>query len=366
MNEQAMIEYIKQEPEILRNIYLNKDKYCKEFVEHFKHHNVKRVYISGNGSAYNAGVIIRYMMEKVLKVEASVDYPSMFNNHCNYNANGIYKPDEMLLICPAQTGRTRGPVYAARKAKQMGIPVVCTTLLSDGILAKACDIVIDKETGPEESFAETKGHLATIGILILCVAEAAYALGRISDEEYQHYMTSFASLPDSCSDAIEATEKWYAENKDTLLHADYLTFLGFGANYATAVEGGLKILETTLKPCVSYECEEYMHGQNQPVGKDSVIFFLCPKEAEQDRMHDLIEWCRDYSENCFLISSPDDAHTDSKGLKARFTECEFLTGIEYLIPFQVLSYLMARDMGLSTVVANHDDAGKELNVRFES
>lgn len=366
MNEQIMMEYIRQEPEILRNIYQHKDRYCKAFVEHFQHHDVKRVYISGNGSAYNAGVIIRYMIEKVLKIEASVEYPSMFNNHCTYNANGIYKPDEMLLICPAQTGRTRGPVYAAQKAKKMGIPVVCTTLLKDGVLAKECDIVIDKGTGSEESFAETKGHLATIGILILCVAEAAYALGRISEEEYQHYMTSFMQLIDSCNDAIVATEKWYAENKEALLQASYLTFLGFGANYATAVEGGLKILETTLKPCMSYECEEYMHGQNQPVDKDSVIFFLCPKEAEQNRMHDLIEWCRNYSDHCFLISSPDDAYADGKALTARFTECEFLTGIEYLIPFQVLSYLMARDMGLSTIISNHDDAGKQLNVRFES
>lgn len=365
MNERVMMDYIKSEPEVVQEILDNRDYYCKEFVEHFLKHPIKRVYLSGHGSPYNAGMVLRFMMEKLLKVEVSIDYPTLFMNHCSFNANQIYKPSEMLLICPAQSGRTTGPVYAARKAKALGIPVICTTTLKNGVLAKECDIIIEKRTGDEESFPETKGHLASMAILMVCVVETAYALDRITFEQYNTYQRAFADLPRSIEEVTKATLNWYEEHKQILLEADSITFLGYGVNYATAVEGGLKILETTLKPCMSYECEEYMHGQNQPVAKDSILFFLCPKEPEQKRMHDLVRWCRRHTDHCFMITSFEDEVADAHAIKSRFVECEFLTAIEYLIPFQVLSFVMARDMGLSCVVANHYNAGKELGVRFE-
>ena len=351
---------------VIREILDNREYYCGDFVKHFMTHPVKRVYLSGHGSPYNAGVVVGFMMEKLLKVEAATSYPTLFMNHSGFNVNGMYEPEEMLVICPAQSGRTRGPVYVARKAREMGIPVICTTLLRDGVLARECDIVIEKRSGDEESFPETKGHVASMAILMLCVVEAAYALGRILKSEYDGYLEAFESLPRSVALAAERTLSWYEAHRQVLLEAGSFTFLGYGANYATAVEGGLKLLETTLKPCMSYECEEFMHGQNQPVKEGSVLFFLCPREPERDRMDELVQWCRRHTHNCFMVASPDDPVTDVHSIVSDFVECEFLTAIEYLIPFQVLSHVAARDMGLSSVVANHDDAGKELNVRFES
>lgn len=367
MNENAMMDCIKAEPAVIQEILDNKDFYCKAFIEHFMTHPVKRIYLSGHGSPYNAGVVIRFMLEKLLNTETSIEYPTLFMNHCSFNANGIYKPEEMLLICPAQSGRTKGPVYAARKARELGIPVVCTTLLKDGVLAEECDIVIEKRSGPEESFPETKGHIASMMILMLCIVETAFRLKKLAKEEYGMYMRAFEALPGSIERVCDRTLKWYENHKNILLNGDNYTFIGYGANFATAVEGGLKLLETTLKPCMSYECEEFMHGQNEAVTKGSILFFLCPKEPEQKRIHDLIAWSRKYTENCFMITSCDDPMADEHAITNDFVECEFLTAIEYLIPFQVLSYMVSRDMGLSSVIANHDDDGadQELNIRFE-
>lgn len=365
MNENAMMDCIKAEPDVIREILENKEFYCGDFVRHFLTHPVKRVYLSGHGSPYNAGVVIRFMMEKLLKVEASAEYPTLFLNHSGFNINGTYKPEEMLVICPAQSGRTRGPVYVAAKARELGIPVICTTMIKDGVLARECDIVIEKRSGDEESFPETKGHVASMVILMLCVAEAAFALHRLTKEEYDRFMDAFTALPESIERVTKRTLAWYEGHRGILLKADNYTFLGYGANYATAVESGLKLLETTLKPCMSYECEEFMHGQNQPVDEGSVLFFLCPREPERSRMDELVAWCRRHTKNCFMVASPDDPMADEHAIVSDFVECEFLTAIEYLIPFQILSFILAKDMGLSSVVANHDDAGKELNVRFE-
>ena len=272
----------------------------------------------------------------------------------------------MLLICPAQSGKTRGPVDAAKKAREIGIPVVCTTLLRNGILAKNCDIIIQKCSGNEESFAETKGHIASLAILMLNVIEIARKLHKISEEDYVTYMKSFQQIPFHIIEIIKIVTKWYEANKETLLQADNITFIGYGENYATAVEGSLKILENTLKPCLSYECEEFMHGQNQPVHTDSFIFMIANKGAEQHRVHRLADgasWRK--GAKVVVVGAQDDSTLTQEDIAIPAVSCAYLSSIEYLIPFQLFGYYMAKDMGLSSIVAHHDDAGKELGVRYE-
>lgn len=365
MNENAMMECIYEESAVIREILDHKEEYTAQFVHHFQSHQVKRVYLSGHGSPYNVGGVIRFMMERLLKVEVSVDYASLFNHHLNFNANGQYRKDEMLLICPAQSGRTCGPVDAAKKARSMHIPVLCTTLQKDGILAQNSNMVILKKSGEELSFPETKGHIASLAILMLCILETAKAIGSLSETDYQLYMQDFEAMPNDIDAIIKESERWYASHKERLLAAPHLTFIGSGENYVTAVEGSLKILETTLLPCLSYECEEYMHGQNQPVDEHSFLFMIGNKGSELDRIHLLASWCRKKGAHVAVIGDERDETLGVDDLPLPIHDRTYLSAIPYLIPFQVFSYYMAKDMGLSSIVAHHDDAGKELGVRYE-
>ncbi|MEA4874194.1 SIS domain-containing protein [Anaerorhabdus sp.] len=366
MNETYMIDYIRYESTMVKEIVTNRFSYISELVEVLVSGKIKRIYFSGHGSPYNVGEIIRLMMSKLLRMEVTNDCPTLFNNHLEFNVNGIYDKEEMLLICPAQSGKTSGPFNAVLKAKELGIKTVCLTMNPTGLLAENSDIVIDKKSGEEISFAETKGHVASLTIMMLAVIEAAYKLETITNEEYQKYINGFDKVVVSMSEAVTVTMKWYEKYRDILMNQSYFTFIGYGPNYVTANEGGLKILETTLLPCLCYELEEYMHGKNQLVSKDSVIFFIAPKEKEQSRMFKLYEWCKKTSKNCILISSFDNKFIDENSITCNFADIEFLTTLEYLIPFQVISYLLANDLGKSTVIANHNNAGNELQTRIMS
>lgn len=158
-DENTMLRYIEAEPDDIRRIVRDRERYTAAFVKHFLSHPVKRVYLSGNGSPHSVCVVAGMCMERLLGVEASSSLPAVLNRHTPFNANGVYRPEEMLLICPAQTGRTTGPIESARLARAAGIPVLCTTLSPGGALARECDIVIEKPTGFEESFPESRGHV---------------------------------------------------------------------------------------------------------------------------------------------------------------------------------------------------------------
>ncbi len=365
--ENIMLENIMEEPGIIRGLIENRKEIARDFVNHFEKYPVKRVYFSGHGSPYHVGMIIKPMMENLLKVEVSAEIPTLFNNHSNFNVNGVYQPEEMLLICPAQSGRTSGPYYSAEKAHNQGIPIMCITLRGNGMLAKISDILVVKPSGDETAFPETKGHLASVAILMLCILEAAFSLKRISDKEYEGYIEAFSRIPKACEEAIAATISWHDKYKYYLLRENTAIIVGYGSNYGTALEGALKVLESTLKLWTGYECEEFMHGKNQPVGHNSVLFFLYvpDKGTEPGRMKALVEWCRERSEACFVLGTLGCDLEDEKALCWNAVNYPYISALEYHIPFQMLSYLLARDLGRSTVVAEHDTVETELKLRIE-
>lgn len=367
MKNDIMMDYIREQAEIIERLFRNRKQIVKPVVDHLKKYPVKRIYFSGHGSPYHVSVILKPMIEQLLQIEASAETPTLFNNHGAYNVNGVYKKEEMLLICPAQSGRTSGPYFSALKAKELGIPSMCITLREDGKLAELCDIVIKKDSGEEESFPEIKGHMVSVVFLMLAVIEAAHELGKMTDQVYEEYCEKFSELPQACLRAVDATLRWYEVNKKYFLQKPNGAVVGYGENYGTALEGALKILETSLKMYAGHECEEYMHGKNQTVTRESIQFFIYSPSipSEMERMSRLIKWCRERSEGCFVLCDSDCELRDEKAISWKQVRYPYLSAIENHIPFQVISYMLAESLGLSTIVANHDTAGKELGTRIE-
>ena len=143
-NADIMMNHIDEVPGLVEQLIAEKKDITSDFVRLFQTHDIKRIYLSGSGSPSNACAVLKYAATKLLGIETTWSYPSLFNNHEGFNVGGKYRPEEMMLICPAETGRTKGSVIAARNARQLGIPVVCTTLYPDGVLGRECDVVIQR------------------------------------------------------------------------------------------------------------------------------------------------------------------------------------------------------------------------------
>lgn len=363
--EDYMLDYIKEEPDYLKILIANKEEISRDFVSFFQSHKIKRVYFSACGTPHYASVIIQYFIMKMLRVDATSTYPMLFNHHEEFNVNGVYKPDEMVLICPAHSGRTKGPVMAAKKAKSLGIPVICTTLNPNGVLAKECTVVIKKISGVEKSYPESKGHFVTIATLLICIIEAAYQMGYIEQDEYMSYYQDFDRLDHSCRDAFDKTVIWYDKHKQLLINSDCFRFIGYGANYATVQEASLKWLESTLKVCLPFELEEFMHGPDLAV-KDTVMFYISAEAGkEKERIHQLMEWSKKYTPYNILVTNTNNQYADEMSLTADFVDREFLSCLEYLIPFQVIAHLLARDLGFSTITPPIELAWNELDTKYE-
>ncbi|MFR4146427.1 MAG: hypothetical protein ACLT1J_08985 [Mediterraneibacter gnavus] len=85
-------------------------KLCKE-------QQFKKIYFVGNGSPYYAGYTLSFAAEKLMGADAVAIPAGVFHNHCVFNRAKQYANDEILLVCPAESGRSKGQVDAAHRAK---------------------------------------------------------------------------------------------------------------------------------------------------------------------------------------------------------------------------------------------------------
>ncbi|MCI8834041.1 MAG: hypothetical protein HFH24_01500 [Ruminococcus sp.] len=342
----AMMEEIKEQGDLLRSLFEKRDVLCADFISLCQKHSFKKILFVGNGSPYYAGCTLRFAAEKFLKAEAEAVFAGMFHNHTDFNISGKFQPEEILLVCPAESGHSRGQVDAARRAKVQGISVMSTTLNPKGVLARTSDVILAKPGKHEVAMAATKGQTMAIFMILLNFLEAAYHTGKLSRAEYDRYIQACENLPGNVEKTIEDTVSWFEQNEKCIMNAPKYFLLGYGANYGTVQEAALKFFECHGTPTVSLELEESLHGPFRALGKEDMAFFLAAEEgAERERMQRLAEAIAPYCEHRILIQS---MQSPVKGdvLPIHSSDVEFVDAIEYLIPLQVLSFLIADRKGI--------------------
>lgn len=363
--EEAMLECIRSQPSLCEHIYQHRNDFMYDFVNLYTKNNIKKVYVSGQASGTYIGQMIRPFMEKLLRVEVEVTNPAYFNQYEQFNTNGVYEHNEMMMLCPAHSGTTTGPIEMARKCKELHIPVICTTYDITSPLARLSDLAIYKMSDEEDSYIETKGHVATLMIFYLCIIECAKKRQYINDDEYEAYHLYFQKLPDRLYAILNDCEHWYQLHKDMFDHKQVARYIASGPYYAAALEGSLKIAEGSRIAALVYDMEEFMHTCTTQIDENSLIFIVAPYTEEFKRIQDLYAWCKDYSENVIFMTSKDSFIQDEMALISDYSNSTWIGVIEYIVSFQVLAYRIAQDRGYSIIHAKNDGASKRLNTHIE-
>lgn len=342
----AMMEEIKEQSKLLQSLFDNRKKLCKDFADLYGKQRFKKIIFVGNGSPYYAGCTLSFPAEKLLGAEALSIPAGVFHNHKVFDNSGKFAKEEILLVCPAESGHSKGQVDAARRAKELGICVMSTTLNPTGVLARTSDVVLEKPGKHEIAMAATKGQTMTLYMIFLNFLEASWQASNISREEYDRYLLACEKVPEHVEKTIKDAVDWFDKNEARVMAAQKYFLLGYGANYGTVQEAGLKFFECHGKPTVSLELEESLHGPLRTLHKTDMAFFLIAESgAERDRMQKLAKATQPYCDNRIMILSNQNAAKED-ALIIHSSDVEFVNAIEYLIPLQVLSFLIADKMGI--------------------
>lgn len=216
-------------------------------------HSLERIYIVACGSAYHAGVVGKYVIEELADIPVEVDLASEFR----YRNPKLVK--NSLVIVISQSGETADSLAALRLAKEKNIPVLgIVNVLGSGI-ARESDYVMYTYAGPEISVATTKAYSAQLIALYLLAVKLAGIHEVIQAERTAELIAALQALPDKIQRILEDKERiqWFASKYAA---AKDIFFIGRGIDYATSLEGSLKMKEISYIHSESYAAGELKHG----------------------------------------------------------------------------------------------------------
>lgn len=213
----------------------------------------RKIFIVACGTAMHAGMVGKYVIEKLARVPVIVDIASEFR----YRDPLIDEHDLMIVI--SQSGETADTKAALELAKERGAQTMAIVNVKGSSIARAADMVVYTHAGPEISVASTKAYSVQISIMYLLAFELAYANEEITKEECMRYTKELTQVPDEIEEAIKLQEQCqFVASK--LMNAESLLYIGRGLDYALSMEGSLKLKEISYIHSESYAAGELKHG----------------------------------------------------------------------------------------------------------
>lgn len=256
--EHFMLKEIHEQPAAVRDtvgprIVDGMPNLSQDGIDMEKLKNYRQIFIVGCGTAMHAGMVGKYVIEKLARIPVIVDIASEFR----YREPLITQDD--LLIVISQSGETADTLAVLRLAKEVNAATMAVVNVVGSSIAREADMVVYTHAGPEISVASTKAYMVQISVMYLLAFELAFLNGKITKEECLDLTKQLSEMPEVIKETLELKDTCsYVASK--LMNAESLLYIGRGLDYALSMEGSLKLKEISYIHSESYAAGELKHG----------------------------------------------------------------------------------------------------------
>jgi glucosamine--fructose-6-phosphate aminotransferase (isomerizing) len=213
---------------------------------------LSKITIAASGSSRHAGLIGRFMLERLAGVMVEVDFASQY---CYRDP--VVWPDEMTILI-SQSGTTVDTLAALQEARRKGSRSLAICNVADSPLTRGSDATLLTYAGMEVAIAATKSFMAQITALLLLSIHIARCRGA-SLETTAGLQESLRDLPDRM-DSVLSRDKECRELAQRFARSQNFLVAGRNIEYPVALEGALKLKETSYIQAEGLPTGELKHG----------------------------------------------------------------------------------------------------------
>jgi len=215
--------------------------------------SLEKIVVIACGTAYHAGMIAKYAIEKWAKISVEVEIASEYR----YRDPIINK--NTLVIAISQSGETMDTLMALRHAKAAGARVLAICNTNSSTIPRESDAVIYTHAGPEIAVASTKALLTQIVAVYLIGLHLAQVRSELTDNQVADLYNEMLELPGKIEQILETVEPLRALTR-IFADANTILFLGRNIGYPVALEGALKLKELAYIHAEGFAGGELKHG----------------------------------------------------------------------------------------------------------
>ncbi len=327
-----MLDEIREQPVVLERMRRAEAATLAALARRLRTRRPPAVILVARGTSDNAALYGRYLIETRLGIPVSLAAPSVVTlYHSRLRLRGT------VVIGLSQSGRSPDIVQFVQQARAAGAFTVAITNSAASPLVRAAHEAMLLQAGRERSVAATKTYTAQLMALSLLVAHAA------GD---RRLVAMHAAVPDLVAQALQ-TEGGIAAVAAHLSEADECIVTSRGYNFATALEGALKLKESSRLVAEALSSADLLHGPIAVVGRGfPVVLVAAPGRAQKHLAGVQRALAQRRAHTIVLASHPGLLRAAAVPVRMPEVTEEALSPHVYIVPLQLLAYHVARARGL--------------------
>lgn len=342
-----MLKEIHEQPDVVRNVLAGKLRASDENIslnevtlnkEVLKELN--RIQIVACGTSLHAAMVGKYIIEEFCGIAVDVEPSS------EYIYRNTVGDKNTLVIGVSQSGETADTITAVRQAKARGSHILIVTNRPDSTMAREADSLIPVSAGIEVSVAATKSYTAQVISFYLLALYIAEIKGSCDKETIKTIKHELILLPQkiekvlSHKEDVQACARKFANSKDFI-------FIARGINFATALEGALKLKEISYINATGYTAGELKHGPIAMLDESMPVLSILMQGKVYEKILSNSEEAKARNARMIALTDSDDSKIND------LFECiikipsviETLSPILAIVPLQLLAYYIAEFLG---------------------
>ncbi len=299
--------------------------------------DLKKITVIACGTAYHAGLVAKYAIEKWAKMPVDVELASEFR----YRDPIVDK--QTLVIAISQSGETMDTLMALRHAKEFGARVLAVCNTNSSTIPRESDAVLYTHAGPEIAVASTKALLTQIVAMYLIALHLAEVRGNLSAKEVSVIYNEMLELPAKLEQILETVEP-LRELTRKFADKNTVLFLGRHVGYPVALEGALKLKELAYIHAEGFAGGELKHGPIALIEDGTPVIAIVPNTHEHgldEKMLSNIQEVRARGAKVIAIAAEGVEVPGAAHLIRIPNSSQLLQPVLTTVPLQVFAYEMA-------------------------
>ena len=303
--------------------------------------NIGKIYIVACGTAYHAGLVGKYALEKLARIPVTCDLASEFRY------NDPFIDENTLVIFISQSGETADSLKALRLAKEKK----SKTLLITNTLASSMDREADKSiycyAGPEIAVASTKAYITQVVNLYLLALDFSLKLNRISEKDYENILLDLGKISEKI-DLIIKNDGKIKDFAQEIKDSKSAFYIGRGLDYLTSLEAALKLKEVSYIHTEAFAAGELKHGTISLIEEGTPVMAIMTQKDLVDKTLSNVEEVKSRGAKVFSITSKDDSRIGKVSEKTLILPetIDILYPILSVIPTQLMAYYTSIAKGI--------------------
>jgi glucosamine--fructose-6-phosphate aminotransferase (isomerizing) len=302
---------------------------------------LRKVAIVACGTASHAGLVGRYLIERLAGIPVEWDIAS------EYRYRDPMVDENTLFVAISQSGETADTLAAMREARRKGAKVMAITNVVGSSIAREADWTVYTWAGPEIAVASTKAYTTQLVAVTLLSLWLGQHNGRLDPATGHEMITGLRDLAGQVATILEHQEESIKQAAAQLAHSEDVFFIGRNLDYAVAVEGSLKLKEISYIHAEAYAAGELKHGTLALITRGVPVIALNTQSALSDKTLSNVQEVKARDAMIIGIALEGDTQTKHHCDQVFYLPLthKYLTPVLSVIPLQLLSYYAAITRG---------------------